>query len=59
MKRVENYKGFTIDTDNLGRQYIYNNTSPYSEDSDKQILGMGFNLKQIKEIIDEKIEMED
>lgn len=33
------YKGYVIDTDNLGRVYIYNTASPYSEDSDKIILG--------------------
>lgn len=34
MKR-ELYKGYIIDKDNLGRPYIYNTASPYSEDSDK------------------------
>jgi hypothetical protein len=58
MKRVENYKGFTIDTDDLGRQYIHNNASPYSEDSDRQIIGTGFKLEEIKKIIDEKNELE-
>ena len=30
------YKGYIIDKDNLGRTYVYNKQSPYSEDSDKK-----------------------
>lgn len=50
MKRTS-YKGYVIDTDNLGRQYIYNTNSPFSEDSDKIILGTNLKLKEIKKII--------
>lgn len=32
MKRTI-YRDYVVDTDNLGRQYIYNAKSPYSEDS--------------------------
>ena len=32
------YKGYIIDQDNLGRAYIYNAASPYSEDSDKKLV---------------------
>ena len=29
------YKGFIISRDDLGRLYVYNTRSPYSEDSDR------------------------
>lgn len=53
MKRTE-YKGYIIDTDNLGRLYIHNTASPYSEDSDKKIIGhpSKFSLDDVKKIID-------
>jgi len=50
------YKNYIIDTDNLGRQYIYNTSSPYSEDSDKKIVGRYLMLEQIKNIIKDEIE---
>ena len=48
------YKGYIIDTDNLGMVYIYNASSPYSEDSDKKVLGhpIKFPLAECKKIID-------
>ncbi len=55
MKRT-NYKGYVIDTDNLGRQYVYNTASSYSEDSDRVIIGTGFLLKEIKAMIDRHID---
>ena len=33
-----NYKGFVIDRDNLGRVYIYNTSSKFSEDFDRKYL---------------------
>lgn len=53
MKRTE-YKGYIIDTDNLGRLYIYNTASPYSEDSD-HILVNADNIKEAKAIIDARV----
>lgn len=58
-----NYKGYIIDTDNLGRLYIYNTASPYSEDSDKKLIASAImskrtqntgdiTLKEIKAYID-------
>ena len=32
------YKGYIIDHDNLGRLYVYNLASQYSEDSDSQLV---------------------
>lgn len=55
MKRTT-YKNFIIDTDNLGRLYIYNLDSPYSEDSDRQLV-RGTTLKDAKEAIDQELEM--
>lgn len=49
------YKGYVIDTDNLGRQYIYNTASPYSEDIDKKIVGTGLKYSELKSIVDEEI----
>ena len=37
MKRTI-YKGYVIDRDDLGRIYIYNTASLYSEDSDKKLV---------------------
>lgn len=54
MKRTE-YKGYIIDTDNLGRPYIYHTDSPYSEESD-HIPVYADDVKQIKAIIDARIE---
>ncbi|MFZ5352760.1 MAG: hypothetical protein ACOZCL_08555 [Bacillota bacterium] len=56
MKRTT-YRNYVIDTDNLGRQYVYNTNSPYSEDSDKKIIGKGFKLSEIKIAIDKAIEV--
>lgn len=53
MKRTL-YKGYIIDTDNLGRPYIYNTNSKYSENSDN-ILIFTNNIKEIKLIIDNRI----
>lgn len=50
MKRQE-YHGYVIDKDNLGRIYIYDTRSPYTEDCDKVILGKNIPLKAIKEKI--------
>ena len=55
------YKGYIIDRDNLGRLYIYNTKSPYSEDSDKKYISdmtadssgrRPITLKEVKAIID-------
>lgn len=54
MKRTE-YKGYIIDTDNLGRLYIYNTASPYSEDSDHILVNVR-TVKEAKESIDALIE---
>ena len=51
MKRTL-YKGYVIDADNLGRQYIHNTASPYSEDSDRELLHGVYKLKDIKAYID-------
>ena len=49
------YKGYVIDTDNLGRQYIYNTVSKYSEDCDKMIVGVGLKYSELKQIVDNEI----
>lgn len=54
MKRTE-YKGYIIDTDDLGRLYIYNTASPYSEDSD-HILISASGIAGAKKIIDVRTE---
>jgi hypothetical protein len=54
MKRT-NYKGYIIDTDDLGRLYIYNTASPYSEDSD-HILITAASAKEAKAIITARID---
>ena len=57
MKRTI-YKGYVIDTDNLGRPYIYNTESPYSEDSDRVLISIDGKrqLAQAKAIIAARIE---
>ena len=56
MKRAT-YKGYVIDTDDLGREYIYNTESTYSEDSDRILIDISDfgTLKAAKAIIDERI----
>lgn len=54
MKRTA-YKGYIIDTDDLGRPYIYNTASPYSEDSDR-IMVYADTLDQCKAIVDARIQ---
>lgn len=54
MKRTE-YKGYIIDTDNLGRPYIYYTASPYSEESDRILVNVR-TLKEAKKIIDLSIQ---
>lgn len=49
MKRTI-YKGFAIDKDDLGRLYIYNTRSPYSEGSDRNY-NCGNTVKEAKETI--------
>jgi len=46
----QTYKGFVIDRDNLGRLYIYDTRSPYSEDSDRRY-DCGDTLKEAKAAI--------
>lgn len=48
------YHGYIINTDNFGRLYIYNTASPYSEDSDKILIGAN-NYKDAKKIVDARI----
>ena len=58
MKR-HTYKGYVIDTDNLGRPYIYNTASQYSEDSDHVLVYIcndNKQLAQIKAIIDDRVD---
>lgn len=55
MKKRQAYKGYIIDWDNLGRLYIYNTQSPYSEDSDREIVCNGNTVKAAKELIDQHI----
>jgi hypothetical protein len=50
------YRNYIIDVDDLGRQYIYNTISPYSENSDKKVVGMYLKESDIKKIIDDEIE---
>jgi hypothetical protein len=44
------YKGYIIDKDDLGRVYIYNTKSPYTEDCDRIIIHDG-TIKAAKEEI--------
>lgn len=53
MKRIE-YKGYIIDRDILGRAYIYNTRSPYSEDIDK-IYVRALDLHDCKRIVDLRV----
>lgn len=55
MKRTI-YKNFIVDTDNLGRLYIYNLDSPYSEDSDRKLI-RGTTLEEAKEAVNQELEM--
>lgn len=58
MKKIDNYKGYSVDTDNLGRVYIYNLNSPYSEGSDNIIIAQDdkfYKVKEIKAIIDKRV----
>ena len=55
MKRTE-YRGFVIDKDSLGRQYIYNMGSQVSEENDHKLLHGEFEIAQIKRFIDAQIE---
>lgn len=57
MKRTV-YKGYVIDVDDLGRPYIYNTASPYSEDSDRILIRIDDRrqLAQAKAIIDARTE---
>ena len=50
------YRGWVIDHDNLGRPYVYNTASPYSEDSDHTLVPASWKLQEICEYIDEHIE---
>jgi len=51
MKRTT-YKGYTIDTDNFGRPYIYNTASQYGEDSDHILVFGVTKIHEAKAIID-------
>lgn len=53
MKRTT-YKGIVIDTDDLGRVYIYDPRSSYSEEND-HILTYTSSLKDTKQFIDQKL----
>ena len=57
MKRTT-YKGYIIDTDNLGRPYIYYAGSPYAEDADKILIHIDGKkqLAQAKAIITARVE---
>lgn len=57
MKRIK-YKGYIVDTDDLGRPYIYYTQSPYSEDSDHILVGAR-NVKECKAIIDARIKYQE
>ena len=54
MKRTT-YKGYIIDTDDLGRPYIYNTGSPYSEDSDHILIFGAGTISDAKTIIDARV----
>ena len=57
MKR-QKYRGYIIDTDDLGRPYIYNPASPYSEESDLLLVYIDpkKQVTQIRAIIDDRVE---
>ena len=54
MKRTI-YKGYVIDTDDLGRPYIYNTDSPCSEDSDHILIFGAGTISDAKTIIDARV----
>lgn len=54
MKRTT-YKSYIIDTDDLGRPYIYSTDSPYSEDSDRLLVYGVKRISDAKKIIDARI----
>lgn len=49
------YKGYIIDRDDLGRLYIFNTASQYSEDSDRQYIHSGDSIRAAKEEINARI----
>lgn len=58
-KKRHIYRGWIIDHDNLGRPYIYNMASPYSEDADHEIVPGWLSLMEITNYIDDLIEKEE
>lgn len=54
MTRTHNYKGYTIGTDNLGRDYIHDNSNRYWDDI--KVIGVGCKLSKIKQAIDSMID---
>lgn len=66
MKRTI-YRDFIIDYDNLGRLYVHNRKSPYSEESDKKYVSdwstydpdkQLTGLQAAKQLVDEEIELQ-
>lgn len=53
MKRTT-YKGYIIDRDDLGRIYVYNLKSPYTEDSDRTLIPEN-TVKAAKEFISAEV----
>lgn len=53
MKRTI-YKGYVIDRDDLGRLYVYNTKSPYTEESDRKYLSVD-TLKEAKEWVSAEV----
>ena len=53
MKRTT-YKGYVIDRDDLGRIYVYNTKSPYSEESDHVLIPEN-TVKAAKEYISAEV----
>jgi len=51
------YRGYIIDINDIGRVYIYNTESPYSEDSDSLVLGdpSKYPLSVVKKFIDKRL----
>ena len=67
MKRTI-YRDHIIDYDNLGRLYIHNRKSPYSEESDKKYVQDWYtdkpdkrltDLQAAKQLIDEEIDLKE
>ena len=56
-KKRHLYRGWVIDHDNLGRPYIYNMASPYSEDADHELVPAYLTLIEITNLIDDRIEI--